>query len=387
MDAQLPAVFAGLARLGAPVLHYKVCSTFDSSPATGSIGRAIDIGARQMPGAWVPMVVGVPRLGRYQAFGQLFARAADGAIHRLDRHPTMARHPVTPMQEADLRLHLAQQTARRIALIDHVQLRADGGAAQLTRLRGTDCPAVLLDVMDDDALAAVGRLVWEHRGDGIFSASSSGLQYALAAHWRAIGAVPAAAPGLPPAQPVAAIAAVSGSCSPVTAAQIRWARAHGFATERLDIAATLSAAGSDAEVRRCTDRALAALRSGASPLVFSAEGPDDDAVTQFPALARQAGFTPAEAGQRIGQALAAVMRAIVQASGIARIAVAGGDSSGEVAGGLGIAALSATARLAPGAPLCRAWSADARLDGLEIVLKGGQMGGEDFFGTVRAGLA
>jgi len=43
------------------------------------------------------------------------------------------------------------------------------------------------------------------------------------------------------------------------------------------------------------------------------------------------------------------------------------------------------AGLAPGAPLCRAWSSSARRDGLEIVLKGGQMGGPAFFGTVRDG--
>ena len=43
------------------------------------------------------------------------------------------------------------------------------------------------------------------------------------------------------------------------------------------------------------------------------------------------------------------------------------------------------ASLAPGAPLCRAWSEDPRRDGLEIVLKGGQMGGPDFFVSVRDG--
>jgi uncharacterized protein YgbK (DUF1537 family) len=46
MDQQLPALFEALAALGAPLLHYKVCSTFDSAPHIGSIGRAIDIGTR-----------------------------------------------------------------------------------------------------------------------------------------------------------------------------------------------------------------------------------------------------------------------------------------------------------------------------------------------------
>ncbi|MEY2952776.1 MAG: hypothetical protein RLZZ401_863, partial [Pseudomonadota bacterium] len=73
MARELPAAFASLKAFGAPLLQYKVCSTFDSSPHTGSIGNAIDIGAPMMPGRWSPMVVGAPRLKRYQAFGNLFA--------------------------------------------------------------------------------------------------------------------------------------------------------------------------------------------------------------------------------------------------------------------------------------------------------------------------
>ncbi|MFY9514598.1 MAG: nucleotide-binding domain containing protein, partial [Rubrivivax sp.] len=52
---------------------------------------------------------------------------------------------------------------------------------------------------------------------------------------------------------------------------------------------------------------------------------------------------------------------------------------------LGVQALTMAARLAPGAPLCRAWSDNAARDGLELVLKGGQMGNADFFGQVRDG--
>ena len=68
-----------------------------------------------------------------------------------------------------------------------------------------------------------------------------------------------------------------------------------------------------------------------------------------------------------------------------RVVVAGGDSSGEVASALGIDALTVVSGLAPGAPLCRAWSSDARRDSLEIALKGGQMGDADFFGVARDG--
>ena len=386
MDAALPQAFAALASLGAPILHYKVCSTFDSSPTTGSIGRAIELGTAAMPGSrWSPTIVGAPRLKRYQVFGHLFA-VVDGVGHRLDRHPTMARHPVTPMSESDLRRHLAAQTARRIELIDMVQLRAGTAAARIHALAGDDAPVVFIDVLDEETLAAAGALVWQRRGAGLFSASSSGLQYALAAHWRALGLLPAT-PSLPAAAPVAAIAVVSGSCSPVTAAQIGWARTNGFHTERLQLARALEARTREAEIERVVGTATDALAHGVSPLVFSAEGPDDPSVTGFDAIARAAGLARADAARGVGTALADVTRRILDRARPGRIVVAGGDSSGEVASALEIEALTVIAGIAPGAPLCRAWSSDARRDGLELVLKGGQMGTADFFGRVRAGQA
>jgi 3-oxoisoapionate kinase len=384
MDAALPDAYARLKAFGAPVLQYKVCSTFDSSPQVGSIGRAIDLGVAAMGGRWSPMVVGAPRLRRWQAFGNLFAAAADGVPYRLDRHPTMSRHPVTPMHEADLRRHLADQTPRRSGLVDLVAMKAGEGDARRDALFADDVPIVLLDVVDEETLAEAGRLVWEGRGGGIFSASSSGLQYALAAHWRSRGWVPAQ-PSLPRARAVDAIGVVSGSCSPVTASQIAWAAGHGFHAERLDLSRVLPAATRDAEIERSVGAAVAAVAAGRSPLVYSAAGPDDPAVTGFDATARSAGLSRADAARAVGDALAEVMRRLLDRCDLRRIVVAGGDSSGAVAGALDIAALSVAAGIAPGAPLCRAWSAVPARDGLEVVLKGGQMGGEDFFGLVRSG--
>ena len=132
--------------------------------------------------------------------------------------------------------------------------------------------------------------------------------------------------------------------------------------------------------------ASAALRRGASPLVYSAEGPDDPAVLGFDAQARKAGLTRGDAAQRVGLALAEVMRRLLDRHpALRRVVVAGGDSAGAVAGALDIAALSVIAGIAPGAPLCRAWSQRPDRDGLEIVLKGGQMGAPGFFGDVLLG--
>ena len=385
MRQELPAIFESLAAIGAPILQYKVCSTFDSSPSVGSIGCAIEIGTKITQGQWSPMVVGAPRLKRYQVFGQLFA-AVNGVSYRIDRHPTMSRHPVTPMDEADLRLHLAKQTNKHISLVDIADISEGLGQSKLESLIQADQPVVMIDVADTATQIEAGRLIWENRGKQVFSASSSGLQYALAAYWRHTGQI-ASATSLPTARPVDAIAVVSGSCSPMSAEQIRWARKNGFEVSRLDIPKILHDDTMENEIERQAGQAIDALSRSKSSLVFSAEGPDDPAVVQFEAMASHASLEKPQAAKKIGYALAEIMRRILDGSNVKRIVVAGGDSSGAVGSHLGIRALTLSAGLAPGVPLCRAWSDDPARDGLEIALKGGQLGSVSFYGHVRAGQA
>jgi uncharacterized protein YgbK (DUF1537 family) len=94
-------------------------------------------------------------------FGNLFATVA-GATYRLDRHPTMSRHPVTPMDEADLRLHLARQTNRPIALVDLLALAEPPEAldGRVDALIEQGAPVVLFDVLDQARLEAAGRQIW-----------------------------------------------------------------------------------------------------------------------------------------------------------------------------------------------------------------------------------
>jgi 3-oxoisoapionate kinase len=383
MQANLPAIFACLQNIGAPILHYKVCSTFDSAPHIGSIGAAIEIGLSTSQASWSPMVVGAPRLKRYQAFGQLFA-AANDVVYRIDRHPTMSQHPVTPMREADLRLHLALQTTRPIELIDLSVLARGQGQETLETLQSTAQAVVMIDVVDDATQVEAGRLVWENRGSGLFSASSSGLQYALCAYWRSQGWL-TPSHGLPPTSKSDCIAVVSGSCSPMSAAQLDWASNNGFLVERLELSRGLSASTRQQEVDRLVQLSVSALRQGQSPIVYSAKGPLDPAVSGFDQVAASAGHTRQAAAELVGQLLAQVMQGILDNSAVRRIVVAGGDSSGAVGSFLGIKALTVESALAPGVPLCRAWSDNPARDGLTIALKGGQLGSEQFYSQVLHG--
>jgi len=81
---------------------------------------------------WVPVAVAAPHLKRFVLFGNLFA-AAGRDVYRIDWHPTMSRHPVTPMDEADLRRHLARQTRLRIGSVDILALQNGAAMRDSTR--------------------------------------------------------------------------------------------------------------------------------------------------------------------------------------------------------------------------------------------------------------
>lgn len=404
MDENLPAVFRTLFSLNAPITQYKVCSTFDSSATTGSIGRAIDLAMPMASEQWSPLVVAAPQLRRWQCFGNLFAGV--GTVrYRLDRHPTMSRHPMTPMAEADLTRHLAAQTRRPISLVDLNDLGGTRGEAVLRSAIGQH-RIVAFDVADEASQVEVGRLVWENRGKGLFSASSSGLQYALVAYWRARGLLLPPSPGMAPASgpierlaPVSAapipavplavdrLLVVSGSCSPATASQIEGAIAAGFEPIRLDAARSADPNTRASEVLPAIAAASRALRAGRDALLFTAQSPDDPAIGQLSAYCQAAGIRTVDAQEALGDALGEITSSLMRQNPLRRLVLAGGDTSGRIVSRLPIDALEAVAPLAPGAPICRCYSSDERFDGMELVMKGGQVGDQDFFVSAKAGIS
>ena len=178
------------------------------------------------------------------------------------------------------------------------------------------------------------------------------------------------APSLPPPSTVERLFVLSGSCSPVTAGQIAHALRSGFAGLHVDPHALLS----DPEaIARTAERSLELLAAGRDVLVYTAEGPADSLPATM-SMAETMAFN-----DRLGVVLGEVLRTVLTRSGLRRAVVAGGDTSSHATQQLGLYALTFASPLAPGSPLCRAHSDVAELDGIEVALKGGQMGQEDFF--------
>ena len=93
MDANLPPVFERLKAIGAPLCHYKVCSTFDSAPHVGSIGRAAELGQAVFGAKPVPVVVGAPALGGHNAQTLTDLGYTDEQIAQLEAAGIVTDHP------------------------------------------------------------------------------------------------------------------------------------------------------------------------------------------------------------------------------------------------------------------------------------------------------
>ena len=398
MDQHLAPVFTAMSALPVPLVHYKVCSTFDSSPAIGSIGRVMDLSRAAFGGAAIPIVAATPALGRYCAFGNLFARSGtDGRVHRIDRHPIMSVHPVTPMHEADLVRHLGAQTAMPIAGFTLPQLAQDRAAMEAEMLRvieGAAGGAVLLDGTTTEHLTETGRLLDDltrARPTPLFCVGGSGLEYALTQWWRETGVLPAVQTAHDRFEGVQQVLAVSGSASPLSALQIDAALAAGFVELPVDAAALVAASDPAAALARLVEQALLPLRAGHSVMLHSARGPQDPRIeAMLSALALQGmsrGQARHEGGRLLGQRFGELVDALLRAHPLQRLLLSGGDTSSHVTQRLAPQALRVVARLAPGAPLCRAISREPHLAKLEIALKGGQMGQPDYFVKALRGTA
>lgn len=354
---EMEGISAGLATLGAPKAHYKICSTFDSSPQIGNICESANVFAEAIGASWIAILGGQPSLGRYCLFGNLFAAAGDGEIYRIDRHPTMRQHPITPMAEADLREHLRLQGWERIGLIDF-RAYQDGVTELVNRLEERLKAAethTLFDVSGDGDLAVIGqalRTIGASRrilcvgASSVAEALCAGLPNARSARAESDQLLKRAGP----------VFAFVGSRSAVTAAQVERAALY----EKL-VVTPADMVGNRAGLAALVNSCKASLAERRHVLVsISAQ--------------RESGLS----GSRLASATADFIKDVVTAVRPGCLAIAGGDTSSAAIQHLAIDSISTIADFDRGVPLVRAHSRDD-LDALPMILKGGQVGSVDLF--------
>lgn len=360
---QLDLLAPEVAALNPRVLHYKVCSTFDSSVQTGNIGVAVGALERHLQPLMTAIIGGQPGLGRYCAFATLFARAGDGETHRIDRHPVMRSHPVTPMAEADLRRHLAAQGLGGLQLVSLTEI-AEGTEALCLRLREalrSGQKRFLFDATEQRHLEIVGRALNAITGSArpLLVVGASSVAEALSAGRQVpecrASSLPAHSPGDP-------CFIVAGSRSSVTARQVATAGAlekRAIAPEDLE---------NEERIDALAEKCCAAIRGRRHILVHLLPAQD------YGLCANELSLRLADLVQRV------LSRVALRSLGIA-----GGDTSSIIAQNIGLESIEFETRLGNGVAICAGRSRDPRRDGLRVMFKGGQVGAPDIFDAFARG--
>ena len=132
-------------------------------------------------------------------------------------------------------------------------------------------------------------------------------------------------------------------------------------------------------------QAVSELNRGRSVVVYTALGPDDPSIERTRHIFDSEGVPRPEVSYWIGRQLGRLTREIVLRTDVRRLLIAGGDTEGFTVNELDMYGLQMLAPIAPGSPLCLVHAEHPRFDKLQIALKGGQVGREDYFGRVQTG--
>jgi uncharacterized protein YgbK (DUF1537 family) len=345
-----------LRKRGAAHVLFKICSTFDSTDA-GNIGPVMDALRADCGETIVLVTPAFPETGRTVYQGNLFV----GALP-LDESP-LKDHPLNPMHDSNLVRVLSRQSKTRIGLVDLAVIARgpDAVRAQLADLSTRGFGAAIADAVFARDVETIGVVALDHR----LSVGASGIGLGLA---RALVASSRVKSNAPDAMADAAVggpaACLAGSCSQATLQQIASAE-RIMPVFHLD---SEQAVAGKAEARRALGWANEHLGKG-PVLIASSATPDQVA-------ALQARHGREAAGHAIEQAMADIAQGLVQ-SGVRRLVIAGGETSGAVVDRLNIPGFLVGAEIAAGVPVLRA--VGAKEGAMLLALKSGNFGGPEFF--------
>jgi 3-dehydrotetronate 4-kinase len=341
---------------GATHVLFKICSTFDSTDK-GNIGPVMDA-LRVSSGDKIVLVTpAFPETGRTVYQGNLFV----GPVP-LNESP-LKDHPLNPMHDSNLVRVLARQSKTRTGLVELavVARGADAVRAKLADLAAKGVGAAIIDAVFDRDLETIGAVALDHH----LSVGASGIGLGLARALVGASVVKAEVASAISEPAVGGPAAcLAGSCSQATLGQIASAE-KVMPVLHLDPDQVIK--GKD-EQRRAL--AWARERLGSGPvLIVSSAAPDEVA-------SLQARHGRDASGHAIEQAMADIAEELVR-TGVRRLVVAGGETSGAVVDRLGIPGFRVGAEIAAGVPVLRA--VGVKSGDMLLALKSGNFGGPEFF--------
>lgn len=326
---------------GAEQIIFKVCSTFDSTDA-GNIGQVTEALANHLGETRVMVCPAFPENGRSVYQGHLFVN------DKLLSNSGMENHPLTPMTDPDLRSVLSRQTTWAIG---HVPAAIVEMGVEKTAdvIEGSEPQMLVADAITNAHLVTLGKAI----GGCKLITGGSGIALGLPGNFGfEAGSVPwqgVKGPGV----------VLSGSCSTATRGQVEVYKG---------IAASLEINADDVVAGKydVTDLTEWVRQQDTPPMIYSSADPDVVAKAQVK-----------HGREKVAHAvetLFADLAARCAEAGVARIVVAGGETSGAVVTGIKAEGLEIGPRIAAGVPALRVTGSN-----LVVALKSGNFGAENFF--------
>ena len=317
---------------GAGHVLFKICSTFDSTDA-GNIGPVMDALRADCGEAIVLVTPAFPETGRTVYQGNLFV-----GLVPLNESP-LKDHPLNPMHDSNLVRVLARQSKTKIGLVDLAMLTRGPDAIRRgwpsSRARASALPSSTPCSTPTSRPSARSRSTIGCRSAPPASGLGSRGRWSLPASQSApSNAACRRAVGGP-------AACLAGSCSQATLGQIASAE-HAMPVLHLDPDRVV--AGKE-EARRAV--AWAVERVGSGPILIASSSTPEEVAALQSRHGRDA------AGHAIEQAMADIAEGLVR-SGVRRLVVAGGETSGAVVDRLKIPGFLVGEEIAAGVPVLRA---------------------------------
>jgi len=351
--AQSLATLRWLQAAGARRFYFKVCSTFDSTPA-GNIGPVAEALLAALDSRFTIVCPAFPENGRSVYRGHLFVG------DQLLSDSGMREHPLTPMTDSNLVRVLQAQCRQRVGLLAHDDVAAGLATAQrrMAALQAGGAVLAIADAVSNAQLRTLGAAAL----DLPLLVAGSGLALGLPDLYAERGWVQLDRDAARLDTPSGRSAVLAGSCSTATQGQVAQWRAQGRPARAIDARALAAGQPVVADALAWAQAQLAA-----GPVLLHAT------VAPAELKAVQAELGVARAGELVEHALAAIAKGLL-ALGVQRLVVAGGETSGAVVQALDVQQLHIGAAICPGVP----WTQAAGRP-LWLALKSGNFGGPAFF--------
>ena len=308
--SEVSAIGGALRAIDAKRIYYKYCATFDCTDE-GNIGPAAEALLAVTGGDRVIFAPAFPEYSVTVFQGRLFVgdRLLSESFKQYD--------PVTPMTNANLMQVLEPQMTEPVGLISHRVLHRGLKAAReyVEAQVASGTRAFVIDSVDDDDVTRVAELV----NDWDVTTGGDALPGFLARQWLPAGYPPGERTVLPAAPGHEAV--IAGSCAPPTLRQLDHFETR-YPVFRIDLART-----NDGLLDRI--RSWAAEHVPQGPVAVSTSADVVGVERAQKALGKDG--AAARADSLLGEAAK-----ILYELGVRKLVVAGGETSGQVFGALGI---------------------------------------------------